>query len=397
MGPTSVFPALVVIVLALLAMEVSDRIFAIRPLKGRFGAIDGLRGYLAIFVFLHHSSIWYCYLHTRQWAPPHSNLYDHFGPTSVGVFFMITSFLFFSKLIDARSQIFARSTRFDWRQLYRSRVMRIMPLYLLAIGILFIIVAILSDFHLHQPLSSVVLEMLKWLAFITTDMNGVLSTQLIVAGVIWSLAFEWLFYFTLPLFGLLFFRIRISWPALALTTTFLILFSWIIVEFYPEHALLRMMPFLGGIVAAFVSRNEKARRLASHRLVSVGIAIALFVIAQFYQPIDFHTIPFLLLVAIFIAIAAGNSLFGILTHRISRTLGQISYSIYLLHGIILFAAFHFVLGWNRAVTLSPSAHWAVIAACSVALVLICSATYKYIEWPAMNRASRPARDSRDRG
>jgi hypothetical protein len=39
---------------------------------------------------------------------------------------------------------------------------------------------------------------------------------------------------------------------------------------------------------------------------------------------------------------------------------------------------------------------AVIAECSVAVIIICSASYKYIELPAMNKASRPARDTRGR-
>lgn len=42
------------------------------PKQGRFDAIDGLRGYLAFFVFLHHSAIWYFFLRTGFWQAPAS-------------------------------------------------------------------------------------------------------------------------------------------------------------------------------------------------------------------------------------------------------------------------------------------------------------------------------------
>lgn len=378
MAPLSIIPTLVIIALALLTMEVSDRIFHIRPAKGRFGPIDGLRGYLAFFVFLHHSAFWYIYLRTRQWDSLPSNLYEHFGATSVAVFFMITSFLFFTKLLNARS------TSLDWLRLYIGRVMRIMPLYLVVIGLLFIIAAAFSHFRVRQSLPAILWEMLQWLAFISTDINGIVSTQLIVAGVVWSLAFEWLFYCMLPFFGLFFFRIKASLLTVSLTSFFLLFFIWVIALFYPRTAIHRLMPFLGGIAAAFLVRDDRVRKLAAHWVISVGILISLFVIVRFYNSINYQRIPFLLLVLSFVAIACGNSLFGILTHRLSRTLGQISYSIYLLHGIILFVTFQFILGWNKAASLSPTEHWAVIAACGVVVVLACSITYKYIEVPGMN-------------
>jgi peptidoglycan/LPS O-acetylase OafA/YrhL len=64
----------------------------------RYASLDGLRGYCAFFVFLHHASIWYSYLHTNSWAAPPSHFYNHLGQSGVAIFFMITGFLFFFEI-----------------------------------------------------------------------------------------------------------------------------------------------------------------------------------------------------------------------------------------------------------------------------------------------------------
>ncbi|MGV8546907.1 acyltransferase family protein, partial [Pseudomonas aeruginosa] len=67
----------------------------------RFVTIDGLRGYPALFVFLHHASIWYDYLTDGlgQLAP--RRLYADFGQASVALFFMVTGFLFAHEVLQS--------------------------------------------------------------------------------------------------------------------------------------------------------------------------------------------------------------------------------------------------------------------------------------------------------
>jgi peptidoglycan/LPS O-acetylase OafA/YrhL len=147
-----------------------------------------------------------------------------------------------------------------------------------------------------------------------------------------------------------------------------------------------LIPFLGGIAAAILSRKENIRLLASGRVTSVCILFLLLVLVVFFSSAH-KPVPFLIISVIFIAIACGNSLFGVLTSNISRKLGQISYGIYLLHGIILFIAFRFIVGLPKAMVISPITHWVIVCACSIFIVIICSLTYKYIELPTMKAAS----------
>jgi len=78
-------------------------------------------------------------------------------------------------------------------------------------------------------------------------------------------------------------------------------------------------------------------------------------------------------------IAAGNDMFGLLSHRLMRYLGMVSYSLYLLHGLVLFSCFRFVLGFDRARSVSPLGHWLIVGGCALVLVPLCTLTYYWIE------------------
>ena len=118
MSPVSALPAIAIALLALGLAYFFDRFVTFKgaappkhlaPLQAathasitsRNASIDGMRGLLALFVFLHHACIWYFSLSTGQWKIPPSYFYTHLGQSSVALFFMITAFLFSNKLLDA--------------------------------------------------------------------------------------------------------------------------------------------------------------------------------------------------------------------------------------------------------------------------------------------------------
>src|SRR5882757_2699850 len=237
MSPVNLIPIVVLFCLVGGVIYLLLRITKMDVPKDRFASIDGLRGVLAFSVFLHHSVVWFYFLKTSGWAFPPSNVYNHFGPSSVAMFFMITAFLFYSKLLDAKDK------GIDWLKLYASRIFRIMPLYFFAVLVLFLLVGLVSHFTFHESLFQVVLEFFQWLFFIDADVNGIPGTRLIVAGVVWSLAYEWLFYCSLALVGKMFFRIKTPVKVLIVTGLLFIAFLVIIQSFYPYGIVRRMCPF----------------------------------------------------------------------------------------------------------------------------------------------------------
>lgn len=336
----------------------------------------GLEGIWLFFVFLHHAAIWFYYLREGTWQVPPSNLFTHFGQSGVALFFMITAFLFVTKLLDARKK------GVNWPHLYISRFFRLVPLYLFAMLALFLIVAIQSGWQIREPLSEVIRESLRWILFTVgggPNINGVADTSIIMAGVTWSLPYEWLFYFSLPLIALL---VGVLPPyvyvGFGLMMVALMVYAW-----HPDMAVIRC--FWGGVIAAFLVRWTWLTRFATTLWGSAIALLAMLCVIMAY-PTVYESKAQILLSLAFILIASGSSLFGLLKLNVSRVLGEMAYSIYLLHGIMLFVLFQGVLGVDRAKLMSPESHWVVLMGASALLVMLSFLTYSLIEKPCMRIA-----------
>jgi peptidoglycan/LPS O-acetylase OafA/YrhL len=374
MSPVSPYAPVLVIVIALgVALLLASRV-GVPAASGRFVALDGLRGYLALFVFIFHAAIWYGFLKTKELTVPASHLYAHFGQDSVLLFFMITGFLFWSKLIDAKSR------PIDWTKLYVSRAMRLVPLYLFAFLTMIATVAALTHFRLHESRPALLRHTFDWLTFSVFGQPEINSdeTSKLMLGDNWTLPYEWFFYFSLPAGALLFRFVPSIWYA-ALSVVAVFLFG----EWATNTHML--LGFVSGIFAAYAVRSHRLQLHASGRAASLVALIAVIAAVHFY-PSGYSRIVLVLLTVAFTIVASGNSLFGILTSRVSRTLGEMGYSIYLLHGGLLFITFRVAIGYTRAAALSPTQYWLIIAAVTSVLVLLCSMTFRFIEKPGMDAA-----------
>ncbi|MEB0078487.1 acyltransferase [Pseudomonas sp. CCI3.2] len=378
MSPVSFLPAIVAVCVALATAGLLAKWIGVTPVRGRYASIDGLRGYLAFFVFLHHSCIWYFYAQSHSWDLPPSNLYTNFGQTSVFLFFMITGFLFFSKLLDAKTK------PVDWGRLYVSRVLRLAPLYLLVMVLLFIVVFYLSNWTLREPLLPLLKGVVQWLSFSALgepDLNGVANTSLIVAGVVWSLPYEWLFYLALPLLALGIGRQPV-WRYVVIAVVLYAVMKLL------HLRVLMVYPFAGGLAAALIIRVERFKEFATCKRASLLVLMCLVLVVTLNTGRSNMTVPLFLLIVAFCLIACGNNLFGVLTSKVSRTLGEMAYSIYLLHGLVLFSTMTFVIGIDSVKMLSPFVYWSLIVAITPVLITLCAATFKWVEQPAMHKTER---------
>jgi peptidoglycan/LPS O-acetylase OafA/YrhL len=345
---------------------------------GRYVTIDGLRGYLALLVFLHHAAVWYFYRTNGTWTVPPSNLFTLFGQGGVALFFMITAFLFFGRLLDARQVVP------DWNRLYVSRVFRLVPLYALAMAALLAIVGWRSGWQAREPASTLLGNVAAWLAFTVPgqpDVNGVKDTWRIVAGATWSLPYEWFFYLALPILGIAV-GVRPSTPYLLLGLAAAIVVAagvW-------RPGVMQALYFVGGMVAALAIRMPRFRTFAG--TTAAGLLAVACLAATVAMCATAYSLPavFLLTVA-FCLIAGGCSLFGVLATPMARLLGDIAYSVYLLHGIVLFLLFAGPFPMRMP---TPMTHWLVVVGLAPVLVILCYATFRCIERPAMKTAPRVA-------
>ena len=381
MNPLSLWPVAAVYVLVLAAAWLLVRRVA-PPAEGdRFSTLDGLRGFLAFGVFIHHGAVWYSYVRTGVWEPPHSVLYANLGQDCVALFFMITGFLFWTKLLDGRTR------EFDWPRLYVSRLLRLTPLYVFTMVVGALLLASSMHFQLLVPVRQLAVEAIRWLSFTilgTPAVNGSKESLVVIAGVTWTLPYEWLFYCALPLAGpLVGVRTSWRWVAGAVLVT-----AGIAHRIKPEMVFLAA--FAGGIFTAYLVRSA-AFCARARRTYAGGFAIAALGAAFFLCPSLSRSPALVLLTVAFAIVTAGNTLGGLLTWPAARLVGEITYSVYLLHGLVLFSVFHFLIGPARAASFTALEHWLVIFACAPLTVLICCGTFRWIEAPAMQRTGAVSR------
>lgn len=342
--------------------------------EGRYASIDGLRGYLAFAVFLHHSAVWYFYLHSGKWAVPPSNLYTHLGQTSVALFFMITGFLFYTKIIDSRSRAI------DWKKFFIARLLRLVPLYLFAMLLLVLVTVYRSNGALNEPVPAIAKTLIKWLTFTmfgAPGINGLSDTWIVMAGVTWSLPYEWFFYLALPVVAL---TVR-SIPPIPYLLLGVGSIAFAATRGLELH---NVLAFGGGIVGALAVRYEAVRQVAMSK-IAPAILVACIVAAVALFPTAYGYPQLILISIAFMLIAGGCNLFGLLTNAVSRTLGEMAYSIYLLHGIILFTVISLLMGVENATQMPPEIYWLLIVAITPLVIIISFTTFTRIEKPSMQR------------
>lgn len=362
--------------IALVTVQIILHFYKFKDEPNRNSTIDGFRGLLALGVFIHHSVIWYQYLHTGKWDIPTTNLYIHLGESCVALFFMITSYLFVSKLIQAQHKTF------DWWQFYKSRLYRLVPMYSITLVLLFLIVFYISDWVLLVSVKELILSIFHWSTFTYTRMVNINAndmTLIIGGGVIWSLAWEWLFYFSLPLISIIILR---KLPP----KMFLFLSIVAVSAYFVAHGVkfTHLYSFLGGSIVPIMTSYGLKIKNPTHYLWS-GLVLMVFLgLMLFHSSEQFLSKTMLIL--IFSLFASGNSFFGVLKQRSLKLLGDMSYSLYLIHSLVLFVFIRFVLGKDFVTQLNQLQYSVFIAFLTVVLVLLSFTTYRFIEKPFMNRA-----------
>lgn len=350
--------------------------------KAKYITFDGLRGFLALGVFFHHAVISYHYFQTGDWGDPHSRFYAFLGEGAVAFFFMITGFLFWSKAIA--------EGKFNLKKFYTARVLRIYPLYWFSLALMVLIVLVMSQFTLTVSWAELLYQVGRWMLCGVLDfpfvvgirdsltfptINNVDASQ-INAGITWTLVYELQFYLILPLIAVF----AKPWRFLAL---FVAVLLWN--KFFPVQQTPMILTFVFGMaVAHLVSQFQLSQLFSNWKFSIVALLLLAAIPIVLPEPYLSNTEALLIICAIFVLFVYGNSLFGLLTAPASRCLGVISYSIYLLHGIVLFVGLNLV-NWVYPIKgMNPIAFWLLVGLCGLLVISLSSLTYRFIEVPFLN-------------
>lgn len=346
----------------------------------RVSNLDGLRGFVALAVVVHHGMIYRHYFLTGRWelfAPFNTML----GQGGVALFFMLTGYLFWRRLVLARGRI-------DWLRLYIGRVFRIGPVFLLTAGIA-ILVSLFVNRDMH-PGVDVLIDQISPYQYIgmreAVPVRGY-DTNLLLAGVMWTLQYEWFFYACLPVLAL-FTRLRgmhlpcaavlFAWPLYALTYG-----TWPAgITWSPVY----LCMFGAGALTASLQVSGLAFR--SDGPVGSVLTLALLIAALFGFDRSSYPQAILVLAGFFYLVTTGCSLFGVLRMRAAHRLGHISYGLYLMQGLALAT----VLRPLQSVAIaSPALHIAMVTAATALLTMMALLAHRYVEQPGMHVGDRIAR------
>ncbi|NNM54491.1 MAG: acyltransferase [Spirochaetales bacterium] len=342
---------------------------------GRNVNLDGLRGLAALGVFFHHFALTYRYHQTGRWELTPSHLFNISGQGSVIIFFMITGYLFWGKISRAEG-------RPDWRSLYLSRLFRLAPLYWVVV-VYVVAVALLSTAGAPINWGELSNQVLSWVLFQQQDIHGFHNTWMSIAGVNWTLIYEWTFYFLLPLLAALYMVARRSrW----VTGLLLVAGLFVTIQGFNLFTLTSSGSFLyfilGGLTYSW-GQNPRLKGLvkaASHPAAVAVPVIALTLLLVFYH--EAYGLPqALLMFLVFAPIAWGCSLGGLLKIRPIRLLGEISYSVYLLQGVVLYLAFTVLWPTFFVRPRSVEVVFASLLASGMVLILLSTLTFRFIEAP----------------
>ncbi len=370
--------ALVVFLIAFLTAYLINLKYQLKPAPNRYETLDGLRGLLAISVFIHHTSVWYGYLQTDNWAEPNSYLFNQLGQSSVALFFMISSFLFISKLLNFKG------AEYPWKSFFIGRFFRIVPLYILSFVSVVLIVGVLSEWSLRVAVFDFLKNIIRWsgLGILgQPNLNGIENTATINSFVNWSLLYEWLLYFSLPLISIFILKAKPKIYYLIWSILFFV-FAWQ----YRNLELQHLFSLIGGAIAAIIFKYNASKINFNQSFISFSIIGALIMVIQF--PNSGNLVSKLFLIFAFILISLGNDLFGFLKNNTLKLMGEISYSTYLLHGILIFLAIHFGYGVAATQSLSTTAYCGMMMALTPVLMVVSFLTYLFIEKPFIERSKK---------
>ena len=350
------------------------------PLVGRLASVDGLRAILAYGVVVCHVGTFYYMTQGAAWGPHPNPYFRQAGAASVRLFFMITGYLYWSKAIGGGGRLA------PWR-LYRNRLLRIMPLYALLIATLVVIALFASSFRLLEPPQRIAQELFGLIVpgFQTEGLiNRFDYTEYMRQT--WTLKWEIVFYALLPLIAAGA-RSLLTFAGLAFGLVLTTVIGHRFFAWFPDLSI--TVNFLVGMFAAHLKTARPQWKAAGTARVSATVLTIALIAPLVTDRVSIY-LGNLLYAGLFLAVLYGNDLFGLLSLRSSKLLGEISYSVYLLHMLVLVPFMILLYRSMQPARLSHEEFWLLAAPAVATIVLLSFVTFRCVERLGIAKSHRPS-------
>ena len=299
-------------------------------------SISGLRALLASIVAFSHFAH-YIYSLDGKWIFDkdyfawfsEGNFFVNSGKFGVLLFFMISAFLFY-RWLDNDTMTPGQLTY----KLLRSRIRRIVPMFWFSAFVIIVIGLVKGDLIVG---ATAVKDAVLWLLFIGSYHIGDYATADVNAGVEWTLRLEWLLYLSIPLIYVINRATNGKYKTLLILGSIGVIFCVAVGLRLWGKTYTDPRPVLGFAMGYMAYKH---RELFVHYKHSSLAALAVILLTLFSLSFTSNTFFYLIflccLTVIFFIVSSGNAVFGILENKTLMSIGEISYSLYLIHGVVLY-------------------------------------------------------------
>jgi peptidoglycan/LPS O-acetylase OafA/YrhL len=360
-----------------------------------FPAVDHLRAYAALLIVFYHGLHVFSYA-TRfhrefgmdQWLQPANPLLAALaeGHTAVALFMVLSGFILTYGALDGGVDAWG---------FIRNRLLRTYPLFLLLV---FAGISTFPDHFAWQPFLQTV--------FGLGNLPGALSLPPF-SSMLWTIAVEWQFYLLFPLLVAV---LKAGWTRHLLgLLAVLLLFRAVAVlcggsarDIGYMTILGRLDQFLIGMWAAWLFRTRPLSRRGGGLLAGIALVVAVASLALFNAaggwPVSpawkvvWPTFEALVWAAFVIGyVDAANAASGLWSRLLAR-IGEISYSIYLVHYIVIWSLIRLDLTFAFTGRFVLDALLETLLVALPITLAIASLTYRYVELPFLRLRGRYHRD-----
>lgn len=353
----------------------------------RYVQIDGLRGILAFGVMMFHFLCIRQVVVSGKWdTSAYSSVVNLLGFHTVYLFFGLTGFLFMNKMIYSQQEFNAKF----WIVFYVGRLFRLVPVAFTCGS--FLLLAFAEEFigvvNHHGEYRSFLLAILH---IVTSSLfskahdpqviGKIDYSWTIAAGPNWSLHYEWIFYLSLPVIAFIC-RQRTSLVLVTISVLVLLYIDGSPAFFFNWGNY--TWAFIPGVICSLLQSYIRRVPTFAHPLfgvISVGLFIATSV---FNRPKYIFPAECMFLAAII----AGNKITSVLSTKLFRSLGDTTYSIYLLHGIVQYVSLRYLVTMEIARSMSEMMWWGFCGIQVVTIVVVSRFSYEFVEKPGINLGQR---------
>lgn len=335
--------------------------------KHEYKFINGLRGLAAVFVFVNHAPFVLINLGVQNTVfSAWGQIYPNLGSFGVQIFFCITGFLFFDKVM--------KNDNIDWSDFFIARIRRVAPLYYVMSFLVFFIAASFSGFAILNKESITTVAGLLTFNFIDNPMKIGGVSLVPLSSVTWTLVHEWRFYAVLPIVALCY---RSKYKSIMMMMAIIIAAVDL-----GTSAVVCWAYFLSGMSAAIIHKANITNKPTKMASALIAISIFIWVCGMVDVP-GYGALRFGLATIFFICVTISNP--RVLHFQFLNRLSDISYSVYLLHLPVLFLSFKFLSAFIDLASLDKVTFWIVNFLTIPIIVALSTFTFVYVEKRFMSK------------